>query len=128
MLSFAAMGPILPQLSVYGKELGISSVVMGTITGILPFAFLLAKPLFGLLVDIYRNYRKIIFMSLILVMTISYTVMNFIPARDVLEVKFLNTSAALDTCNVTVSRLNAQIIVLVILCTTRLFYITDLFS
>ncbi|KAJ3666482.1 hypothetical protein Zmor_001923 [Zophobas morio] len=97
----AAMGPILPQLSVYGKELGISSVVMGTITGILPFAFLLAKPAFGLLVDIYRNYRKIIFMLLIVVMTVSYTVMNFIPPRQVLKLEFRNFSATPDTCNVT---------------------------
>ncbi|XP_064212552.1 major facilitator superfamily domain-containing protein 6-A [Tribolium castaneum] len=97
----AAMGPILPQLSVYGKELGISSVVMGTITGILPFAFLFAKPLFGLLVDIYRDYRKTIFMMLIIVMTVSYTVMNFIPARELLEMEFRNVSAAVDSCNVT---------------------------
>jgi MFS family permease len=97
----AAMGPILPQLSVYGKELGISSVVMGTITGILPFAFLLAKPAFGLLVDIYRNYRKSIFMLLIVVMTVSYTVMNFIPPRELLKFELKNFSATLDTCNVT---------------------------
>jgi MFS family permease len=97
----AAMGPILPQLSVYGKELGISSVVMGTITGILPFAFLLAKPAFGLLVDIYRNYRKSIFMLLIVVMTVSYTVMNFIPSRELLKFELKNFSATLDTCNVT---------------------------
>jgi MFS family permease len=101
----SAMGPILPQLSVYGKELGISSVVMGTITGILPFAFLLAKPAFGLLVDIYRNYRKSIFMLLIVVMTVSYTVMNFIPSRELLKFELKNFSATLDTCNVTVSSL-----------------------
>jgi hypothetical protein len=40
-----ALGPIFPQLPVYGKELGISSVVMGTVTGILPFAFLVATSL-----------------------------------------------------------------------------------
>ncbi|XP_044257866.1 major facilitator superfamily domain-containing protein 6-A [Tribolium madens] len=97
----AAMGPILPQLPVYGKELGISSVVMGTVTGILPFAFLFAKPLFGLLVDVYRDYRKTIFMMLILVMTICFTVMNFIPTRELLEMEFRNVSAVVDSCNVT---------------------------
>lgn len=100
---FAAMGPILPQLSVYGKKLGISSVVMGTITGILPFAFLLAKPAFGLLVDVYRKYRKAIFMFLILIMTLSYAAMNFIPPRTLLTLHLQNLSAPPDPCNVTVS-------------------------
>lgn len=95
------MGPILPQLSVYGKQLGISSVVMGTITGILPFAFLLAKPAFGLVVDVYRNYRKIIFMFLIFVMTFSYAAMNFIPPRSLLSLHLQNLSAPPDPCNVT---------------------------
>lgn len=98
------MGPILPQLTVFGKEMGISSVVMGTINGILPILFLLAKPLFGILVDVYRNYRKTIFMGLIVVMTTSYALMNLIPSRQ-LENYVLDDldCQQLDTCNVTVS-------------------------
>lgn len=99
------MGPILPQLAVFGKEMGISSVVMGTINGILPILFLLAKPLFGIIVDVYRNYRKTIFIGLIIVMTTSYALMNLIPSRQ-LENYILDDLDChqLDTCNVTVSK------------------------
>ncbi|KAJ8921768.1 hypothetical protein NQ315_008393 [Exocentrus adspersus] len=98
----AAMGPILPQLQVYGKELGISSVVMGSVTGVLPIVFLLAKPAFGMLVDVYRNYRKTIFMMLICIMTISYALMNFIPPEAKVEVNINDLDdVILDTCNAT---------------------------
>ncbi|KAK9870860.1 hypothetical protein WA026_009818 [Henosepilachna vigintioctopunctata] len=78
----AALGPILPQLQVFGRELGISSVVMGSVTGILPFVYLLAKPFFGMIVDIHRNYRKCIFMGLIVIMAISYGCIIFIPLKS----------------------------------------------
>lgn len=98
------MGPILPQLSVYGKEMGISSVVMGSVNGILPIMFLLAKPAFGLLVDIYRNYRKTIFMGLIILMTTAYSLMGFIPTKTLAKFQMENTDCHhLDSCNVTVS-------------------------
>ncbi|XP_018565795.1 major facilitator superfamily domain-containing protein 6 [Anoplophora glabripennis] len=98
----AAMGPILPQLQVYGKELGISSVVMGSITGVLPIVFLIAKPAFGMLVDVYRNYRKTIFMMLISTMTISYALMNFIPPEAKVEVHIEDLGdIVLDSCNAT---------------------------
>ncbi|XP_060523756.1 major facilitator superfamily domain-containing protein 6 [Cylas formicarius] len=102
-LFMAAMGPILPQLSVYGKEMGISTVVMGAVTGILPVAFLVAKPLFGILVDIYRDYRKVIFMTLIFVMTLSFSLIAFIPATTQLSRSVVSGQLEdfyLDTCKV----------------------------
>ncbi|CAG9823296.1 unnamed protein product [Phaedon cochleariae] len=84
----AAMGPILPQLPVFGRELGISSLVMGTITGILPIVFLFAKPLFGLIVDVYREYRKTIFMLVITVMGVCFALLNFVPPQPKVEVNF----------------------------------------
>lgn len=97
---FLAMGPILPQLPVFGKEMGISPVVMGTISGLLPFAFLIAKPVFGLIVDIYRNKRKCIFILLIVIMTTAYALMNFIPTS--MSTFTLNTmqNLSLSKCNV----------------------------
>ncbi|KAH1027493.1 major facilitator superfamily domain-containing protein 6 [Dendroctonus ponderosae] len=97
----AAMGPILPQLPVYGKEMGISTVVMGTVTGILPISFLIAKPLFGLLVDFYRNYRKTIFMLIIFTMALSFTGIAFIPVPKVISHTILEGPVQeyyLDTC------------------------------
>lgn len=99
------MGPILPQIPVFGKELGISSEIMGSVTGILPIAFLIAKPAFGMIVDIYRERRKHIFILLILIMTLSYALMNFIPGREVHSVDLDNLDRLRDTCNVTVSSL-----------------------
>ncbi|XP_066141129.1 major facilitator superfamily domain-containing protein 6 [Euwallacea fornicatus] len=98
----SAMGPILPQLSVYGKEMGISTLVMGTVTGILPITFLIVKPLFGILVDVYRDYRKAIFMLLIFIMTLSYALIAFIPVPKVISRTVVDGSLHdyfLDTCN-----------------------------
>lgn len=47
------MGPILPQLSVIGKQIGIPPDVMGYITAVLPVLYVLAKPLVGFLADYF---------------------------------------------------------------------------
>ncbi|KAI4477376.1 hypothetical protein M0804_012762 [Polistes exclamans] len=61
----AAMGPILPFLPVYGKQLGVSPMVMGSVTAVLPILFLIAKPLFGFIVDHFYKWRKSIFVTLL---------------------------------------------------------------
>ncbi|XP_055839818.1 major facilitator superfamily domain-containing protein 6 [Episyrphus balteatus] len=76
----AAMGPILPQISVYGKQLGIEPEIMGYITSVLPIMYVLAKPVVGFLADYFSNFRKCIFMSLILGMTLSFAAFYFVPA------------------------------------------------
>ncbi|XP_044763782.1 uncharacterized protein LOC123320508 [Coccinella septempunctata] len=81
----AALGPVLPQLQVFGKNLGISSVIMGTVTGVLPFVYLVAKPLFGMVVDLHRDYRKTIFVGLIMTMAACYGCMTFIPNRETIN-------------------------------------------
>lgn len=93
-----AMGPILPQLSVFGKQLGISTIVMGSVTGILPILFLIAKPLFGFLVDKFRQKRKIIFISLVVIMGIFYALIHFVEGQ---EIKNYNlTCSQVQICNV----------------------------
>lgn len=47
------MGPILPQINVYGRQLGISPDVMGLITSVLPLMYILAKPAVGFLADYF---------------------------------------------------------------------------
>lgn len=75
----AAMGPILPFLPVYGKQLGVSTLVMGSITAILPILFLIAKPIFGFLVDYFYSWRKTIFIILLGATSISYICLYFLP-------------------------------------------------
>ncbi|XP_073848980.1 major facilitator superfamily domain-containing protein 6 [Musca autumnalis] len=75
----AAMGPILPQLSVIGKQIGIAPEVMGYITCILPVMYVIAKPMFGFIADYFSHFRKLIFISLIVGMTLSYAAFYFIP-------------------------------------------------
>ncbi|XP_064548988.1 major facilitator superfamily domain-containing protein 6 [Drosophila montana] len=75
----AAMGPILPQLSVIGKQIGIPPDIMGYITAILPVLYVLAKPLIGFLADYFINLRKFIFMILIVIMTLAYGGFYFLP-------------------------------------------------
>jgi MFS family permease len=79
---FAALGPILPFLNVFGKQLGVSEVVMGSITGVLPILFLLAKPLFGLIVDYFQEQRKTVFMGLLGAMSMCYILLYFIPQPE----------------------------------------------
>lgn len=73
------MGPILPFLPVYGKQLGVSPLVMGSITAGLPILFLIAKPVFGFIVDYFRTWRKLIFMALLAVTSSCYILMYFLP-------------------------------------------------
>jgi hypothetical protein len=75
----AALGPILPFLNVFGKQLGVSEMVMGSITAILPILFLIAKPLFGLVVDYFQEQRKRVFMGLVFAMSACYVLLYFIP-------------------------------------------------
>ncbi|XP_016916826.1 major facilitator superfamily domain-containing protein 6 [Apis cerana] len=74
----AAMGPILPFLPVYGKQLGISALIMGSITAILPILFLIAKPTFGFLVDYFYSWRKTIFIILLTATSSCYICMYFL--------------------------------------------------
>uniref|UniRef100_A0A1B0GBJ0 Major facilitator superfamily associated domain-containing protein n=1 Tax=Glossina morsitans morsitans TaxID=37546 RepID=A0A1B0GBJ0_GLOMM len=75
----AAMGPILPQLSVLGKQIGIAPEVMGYITSVLPIMYVIAKPLFGFVADYFTKLRKLIFIGLIFAMTLAYAAFYFIP-------------------------------------------------
>ncbi|EZA54591.1 Major facilitator superfamily domain-containing protein 6-B [Ooceraea biroi] len=73
------MGPILPFLPVYGKQLGVSPLIMGSITAVLPILFLIAKPAFGFVVDYFHSQRKLIFILLLAVTSGCYILMYFLP-------------------------------------------------
>ncbi|KAL7300046.1 hypothetical protein TKK_0007056 [Trichogramma kaykai] len=75
----AAMGPILPFLQVYGKQMGVSALVMGCINAVLPLLYLLAKPFSGYLVDRFRGWRKHIFMGLLAATSGCFVLMYLLP-------------------------------------------------
>lgn len=100
------MGPILPQVNVFGKELGVSPDVMGLITSILPILYILAKPAVGYLIDSFpvgvfdypnrkvkantishfQNIRKIIFMTIVSMMIACFSGFYFLPPIVVRQV------------------------------------------
>lgn len=80
LIIILAMGPILPYLPVYGKQLGVSPAVMGSITAVLPLLFLVAKPAFGFLVDHFPAWRRAIFVGLLAATSGCFVLMYFLPA------------------------------------------------
>ncbi|XP_048003523.1 major facilitator superfamily domain-containing protein 6 [Leguminivora glycinivorella] len=79
---FAALGPLLPQMNVFGRQLGVSPGAMGLVTSVLPLLWAAAKPLFGYVVDYWPRHRKLVFMLLIATMTGSYCCLWFLPMPD----------------------------------------------
>lgn len=49
-----ALGPLLPQMNVFGRQLGVSPAVMGGVTAVLPILWALAKPAMGYIVDYFQ--------------------------------------------------------------------------
>uniref|UniRef100_A0A6B2EDF9 Putative transporter n=1 Tax=Phlebotomus kandelakii TaxID=1109342 RepID=A0A6B2EDF9_9DIPT len=98
----AAMGPILPQINVIGKQMGIPPDVMGLITSILPIMYVLAKPVVGFLADFFSSLRKVIFMAIIVMMTVCYAGFYLLPqprevsgkqhSLNATQILFCNTS------------------------------------
>ncbi|XP_045781469.1 major facilitator superfamily domain-containing protein 6 [Maniola jurtina] len=79
---FAALGPLLPQINVFGKQLGVSPAVMGLVTAVLPLLWAAAKPLFGYIVDYWPSRRKFVFMTLIFIMSGSYCCLWLLPMPE----------------------------------------------
>ncbi|KAL0852793.1 hypothetical protein ABMA27_012600 [Loxostege sticticalis] len=79
---FAALGPLLPQMNVFGRQLGVSPAAMGVVTAVLPLLWAAAKPLFGYVVDYWPAHRKLVFMLLITIMTGSYCCLWFLPMPE----------------------------------------------
>ncbi|KAF7995224.1 hypothetical protein HCN44_004696 [Aphidius gifuensis] len=79
LIHLLAMGPILPFLPVYGKQLGVTPDVMGMITGVLPILYFIAKPIVGFILDYFHNQRKLIFIGIIIGSSLSFSLLYFTP-------------------------------------------------
>lgn len=74
----AGTAPIVPFMSVYARQLGLSSFIVGIIYTVLPFSGMLAKPLMGSLADKFRC-RKFIFLVAQCVSAAAFFSMIFLP-------------------------------------------------
>ena len=70
--------PIVPFLSTYAKQLGFSSIIVGTIYLVLPIFGLLAKPIFGAIADRFHK-QKLLFILFQILTAASFFVIQFIP-------------------------------------------------
>ncbi|XP_012054683.1 PREDICTED: uncharacterized protein LOC105617737 [Atta cephalotes] len=71
--------PVFPFLSVFGKQLGISPLIIGSINAILPILILIVKPIFGFIMDYFQTWRKVIFLMLLAIGNICYITILFLP-------------------------------------------------
>ncbi|XP_076272004.1 sugar baby transporter [Rhynchophorus ferrugineus] len=74
----AGTGPIVPYLSIYAKQLGFSSVIVGLIYTILPVFGMVAKPVFGTIADRF-HCQKIIFLVAQLVTAVAFLSIFYSP-------------------------------------------------
>ncbi|XP_059489344.1 major facilitator superfamily domain-containing protein 6-A isoform X2 [Neocloeon triangulifer] len=70
--------PVVPFMPVFAKQLGFSSVVVGTLYTVLPIAGMVAKPLFGGLADRLKWHKKL-FMFFLALTGILFFLINFTP-------------------------------------------------
>ncbi|XP_031634543.1 major facilitator superfamily domain-containing protein 6 [Contarinia nasturtii] len=108
----AAMGPILPQINVFGKELGVSPDIMGFITLFLPILYVLAKPAVGYLCDFFPSIRKTIFMSITVIMILCYAgfyLVPIVPAQKIPKQSSYNFSEIDGMCDIALTIKNADL-------------------
>ncbi|CAH1397868.1 unnamed protein product [Nezara viridula] len=105
-----ALGPIQPFLPIFGKHLGVSEVVIGTINASIPVLFFALKPIFGFVLDYFQEKRKVVYMSLLSLMTVSFALMIFIPeSKDIVHTDVNCTD--INICEKSVYQLwNAQLV------------------
>ncbi|KYN39670.1 Major facilitator superfamily domain-containing protein 6, partial [Trachymyrmex septentrionalis] len=95
--------PIYPFLTVYGKQLGISPLIIGSINAIFFILLLVVKPIFGFIMDYYKTWRKVIFLTLLAIANICCITVFFLsplPGPILPEHHFQNVSCeTLPRCN-----------------------------
>ncbi|XP_011641597.1 major facilitator superfamily domain-containing protein 6-like [Pogonomyrmex barbatus] len=90
----ASLGCTFPFLHVYGKQLGLSPLVIGSISAIVPLLYLITKPIFGFIMDYSRAWRKTICIIFIVMTNSCFVGIFFLPAMPgpVLTDHFENVS------------------------------------
>ncbi|XP_067661521.1 major facilitator superfamily domain-containing protein 6-like [Haliotis asinina] len=87
----AAIGDLLPFISIYMKQLGLSSGETGIIYGVMPFIAFFIRPLIGAMADRLRRHTLVL-MVLTLLTGILYMMLLIVPAKphyeDAVPVRF----------------------------------------
>ncbi|KAJ9601320.1 hypothetical protein L9F63_000542 [Diploptera punctata] len=92
------LASILSFLPLYARQLGLSSMVLGTIYTVLPIAGTVAKPMFGALADHFQM-QKLVFVTSLVMMTMSYYLMQFIPEAPTHRSVMLTQCDTFQTCS-----------------------------
>ncbi|KAL0125398.1 hypothetical protein PUN28_004497 [Cardiocondyla obscurior] len=99
----ATMGAMIPFLPVYGKQLGVSAIIMSSITVATYLLFVIFKPVFGLLTDYFHTQKKFIFMSVLVITSGFFILLYFLPLspeRTIPNNEFKNISCSfLSSCD-----------------------------
>lgn len=78
VIYFTGTGPVMSFLSIYARQLGFSSAVVGVIYTILPICGLFAKPIVGALADRFK-WQKKSFIIAQLIIAITYIAIFYSP-------------------------------------------------
>ncbi|XP_069691840.1 major facilitator superfamily domain-containing protein 6-like isoform X2 [Periplaneta americana] len=92
----AGTAPVVPFLPIYARQLGFSSVVVGTIYTVLPITGMLAKPIFGAVADHFQ-LQKTLFLAFQILTAITFFGIQFIP-----EIQMENLNQVTLDCDGTV--------------------------
>ncbi|XP_056634030.1 major facilitator superfamily domain-containing protein 6-like isoform X2 [Diorhabda sublineata] len=74
----AGSGPVTPYLSIYARQLGFSSIVVGFMYTILPIFGMVAKPIFGTIADKFRCQKRL-FLAAQILTAIAFLVIFYSP-------------------------------------------------
>ncbi|XP_053683703.1 major facilitator superfamily domain-containing protein 6 [Sabethes cyaneus] len=75
----AGTAPVVPFMPTLVRQLGFSTVVVGTIYTVLPIVGMLVKPLFGIIADRFQR-QKLLFLIFQILSAIPFFLIMFIPA------------------------------------------------
>ncbi|XP_055708633.1 major facilitator superfamily domain-containing protein 6 isoform X2 [Phlebotomus papatasi] len=74
----AGTAPIVPFMPTFARQLGFSTVIVGTVYTILPIVGMLAKPTFGAIADRFQR-QKLLFLLFLILTAVSFFAIMFIP-------------------------------------------------
>ncbi|XP_055690284.1 major facilitator superfamily domain-containing protein 6 isoform X2 [Lutzomyia longipalpis] len=74
----AGTAPIVPFMPTFARQLGFSTVVVGTVYTVLPIVGMLAKPTFGAIADRFQR-QKLLFILFLILTAVSFFAIMFIP-------------------------------------------------